>query len=255
MTSGVVVYHGVQLPAAHDPECDFVLRRCMSGAYRNNGGVLELINPPTASERRILSVRQSSLVLSLSGCDKKAVGAAVGEMLLCYPQFNRGKSVSKEEKQAFREAVTKYVQELADLPTWACQRACDDIRLGKAPDVSQDFPPSTIRVRALAEFYLVPIKAELNQIGEIQRGIEAPPQLSPEERKALGAKFQALSNEMEDRQKVLRQDDEARRRSFARQFSSRHEAFILAEWGKERPLYAAPGMVISKSLAQKLVRL
>lgn len=234
----------------HDAESDFVLRRCMSGAYRSATGPLELINFPGDSDRAILSQRQRALMGAIGKADKIAVKDAVAAMLACFPQFHR-----ETDRKVLQQTIAKYVQELAELPTWACQRACDDIRMGKAPDVSQDFPPSTIRVRALAEFYLVPIKAELNQIGEVQRGIEAPPQLSGEERKALGAKFQALSAEMGERQKEAIQGDEGRRRSFWQQYASRHEAYVLAEYGTERPLYAAPGIPISKSLARKLVRL
>lgn len=238
--------------ALYDAAASHVLARCLSGSYRGSLNKLELINYPDTASRDVLAARHKALVGTLKGFDRKTVGEAIFELLNCFNQY-QGKA-SAEDKKAMKDAIAKYVMELQhapQIPTWACLQACDAIRLAKseASHLSRTFPPSTIEVRALAQTYVAPVHGELQQIGDVLQGVQAPPQLSPEERKALGAKLQTLGDELRGRE---RQQESARERPVSSFFDN--SRFILREWGRAALVECAPGVPVSRSLADKLAR-
>lgn len=229
--------------ALYDAESDKILRHCLSGSVRI-GNVLELINCPSQAARRVLSNRHKSLVQSLAGFDREVVADAVTEVLGCYSQYHR----SNMDKKSLRHVVVKYVAELHGLPTWACVKACDSIRMGTAANISPTYPPSTIEVKTLAQSYTAPIRSELEQIGSVLQGVKAPPQLTPDERKALGLKFQGLADEIRGRTEAVESD----RPKPAPSSLFDASRFILREWGSAVESVGPAGLPISKALVDRL---
>lgn len=237
--------------AINDKESAGVQMLYWAGAWRPERGPIELARLPTPEHRQVLVERQRDLVTALTKFDRREVGAAVGEMLTCYSKYQLVKP-SADDKKAFQETVTKFVKELQKIPTWACVRACAAIRDGVAPDISLKFPPSTIEVKTLAESYLQPIKTELVAIGEILGAVKAAPVVTDEQRKEVAAKLKTFGEELRAREKVRNQEDEEIRLAYQRQFAAAHERFITREYGAAAVVECAPGMLLSKSLVDKL---
>jgi hypothetical protein len=166
---------------------NLLIDRCMCGAQRV-GTTLQLMNFPSDRQRAMLVKRHADIAAVFTQQDRQAIGAAVSELLSCY---RNGVRMDEDAKKV----TTKYVAELRDLPTWAIIRACDAMRLGVA-DQSPDHPPSTIKIRQLAESYVTTMRREAVSISEILKAEKMKPEVPPEVRKEVGRRFGELAKEM-----------------------------------------------------------
>lgn len=115
--------------------------------------------------------------------------AAIAAMLDCWP------SLAKADKL---QLARKFVGECADQPSWAVEKACMAVRLGQAPDVSFDFPPPTIRLRAEVQRHTAPVLQEAIDIRNLLEA-EVEYQPGPEERARVTLGFQKLAGDLQQR--------------------------------------------------------
>lgn len=60
--------------------------------------------------------------------------------------------------------VSAYIDVLQDMPLWATQQACEDVRRGRVAGVNPDFPPSAARLHQVADEKLTPLRQELRKL-------------------------------------------------------------------------------------------
>lgn len=149
--------------------------------------------------------------------------------------------------------VAAYTKLLSDLPAWAVEQACDDIRRGAVVGLNPDFPPAAPRIHQLADEKLVNARLERDKLlllltAKVEE--QAPPP-SPEQRERVAAKLQdfhekvAQTNPQEteqrrhERQKL--EEEKAKREEHSRRMQ-----YILQ--GYEPPTNKH-GITISMSLA------
>jgi hypothetical protein len=176
----------------NDGAVDAILFSAQQFATRQ-GGILQLQNMPTESERGLLLSRLNALRLSME-CDREASGAAIATMLAGFPN-------AVKPNETAEQVAAWYVQELElppAVPTWAVERACLDIRKGQAADIGpRTYPrPSTLAVRKLADAYAYKARCEINSITDVLRGRQADPVLTPEERAKLKLRWRGFADEM-----------------------------------------------------------
>lgn len=136
---------------------------------------------PTARSRMQLRLRELNLWTSPQKINKSAHAIAIAEMLQCYPSLARADA---------KAMTAKFVSEVADLPTWAVERACVAVRRGDA-DCSLDFPPATPRLRAIVLRYVQPVWAEQIELHKLLAAeVETRP--PPAERERVTKGFQQL---------------------------------------------------------------
>jgi hypothetical protein len=139
---------------------------------------------PTEDERRALQERAVSLRSYLKRPNKEKVRVAISEMLLCYSKYQTIKA-DKNAEESFKEIVSKFVQELQDVPQFAILRACQAIRMGQASGISLEYPPSTMQVRACAMVYASSLFTEIRHVHAALTGEEETKPISPEERERV----------------------------------------------------------------------
>jgi hypothetical protein len=236
---------------ARDDEVARLVEYFLSGSHRDQGQrVLMPDRWPTPEQRARLAARYRLLIEHLSDHDRRAVGAAVADLLACYRNALR-------PNEDVKTVVAKYVQELAGVPTWACLRACAAIRLGQAPGISLAFPPSTIELRHLASSYCATVHREVRDIFEVLHARRGPTQISDEERLRVSTKLKTLASELrEHAAQTVAADTEARSRIAAAVVEHGHH-LIEREYraaGLE-PVRGRHGELLSLSLARQLGRL
>lgn len=213
------------------------------------GKTLQIFNWPSAEQRQRMVARHQQLMAALTGHDRKVIGLAVMDLLGCY------RNALKPGETAKSVAV-KYVQELHGLPTWACERACVSIRLGHAPGISLDYPPSTIALRKLVETYVAAAVREANEISEVLRAEKAHEPITPEARQELAHKLAKLADELaaKDAEEVeqLAAHHIAEREQRAREAHRRQIEAEYARIGVD-PVETA-GMLVTPSLLKSLGR-
>ena len=127
----------------------------LASGLKYEAGQNTLARLPSPEETIKLQSRQIALHNSLrsitySPSDKKPsqlAGAAIAEML---HGFEAWKAKSKSQDQDKQDSIGWYVHELRDLPLFAVEAACMDVRQNRVPDLKPDFPPSSARMGALA---------------------------------------------------------------------------------------------------------
>jgi hypothetical protein len=150
--------------------------------------VLRAAIPHELRER--MRTRLSRLLAGLQGGntdDLRRVGVAVAALLDCFPSLRRADA---------RDVTAKFVSEVKDLPAWAVEKACAQMRRGEVSDVSVDFPPSTVRLRQVT----VGIMAEPTQEAfDIRRLLTAEVEHQPtaEERERVTLGFKRLVGDLQ----------------------------------------------------------
>jgi hypothetical protein len=130
----------------------------LAGGLKHEAGCPTLMRLPDDGERVTLQARQIALntalrSISYSAHDKKPTqlaGAAIAEML---HGFEAWKAKSRAVDQDKQDSIGWYVHELRDMPLFAIEAACQDVRQNRVPDLKPDFPPSSARMVALARGY------------------------------------------------------------------------------------------------------
>lgn len=210
MTENLPAERPTSAPTASPPPRDdyaaTVIALSLSGAYRE-GKTLTLMNPPTKDQRQALAVRQRVLLTHLGRHDRKAVAKAVFEMISCYPQMMKLKA------DEARPIVAKYVQELSGVPTWACEYACNTIRMGNAPGVSLQYVPSTMQVLQAALDYAKTWRDEATAIGQILSGSKYEKRVSDADREKVAIRLAQLGESMRGKISAERDAERAARRA------------------------------------------
>jgi hypothetical protein len=216
-----------------------------SGVERDADGKMVLRNPLSDGNRQRLQQRRDDLRKSICDRNRDQMMADIAAMLRCFRPYL---VTTKDEVQ---KIVTSYVAELKGVPTWAVSRACYQIRTGAAPDISQDHPPSTIRVRVLALSIAQPSITEVIQIERLLTARKWVPPATPGERAKVNEKFGKLVSDLTAKARVADPaGDEARERTLQRlaAFGDRAIENVYRSAGVEPR--SSGGMLISPSLAR-----
>jgi hypothetical protein len=221
------------------------IRRLLSGSAcdQSTRYKIALINMPTKEERGVLAGRQRELLSELRSHDRKEIATVISEMLASY-DVARQRYKTKEE---LKLTVSKYVQEMDGVPTWAVAIACERIRVGSAPDISHAFEPTTIQLRVFACSIAEPFAAELSSISKIMAAEKWIEPVNEEIRARVLPKLRHLAEQMKmDRQL---EHDKVRARNVAvalRKAAEVVERDFLAH-GEELP-QPLGGIVVSRFL-------
>lgn len=189
------IQHNTLAVPLDDAAVSAILFSAQQFAVRS-GGVLQLQNMPTESERQLLLSRLNTLREAESH-DRTRIGAMIATMLAGFPAAIR-------PNEDANDVTAWYVQELElppAVPTWAVERACLDIRLGHAADIGpRTYPrPSTLAVRKLCDAYAYKARCEAQAITDVLRGRQADPVLTPAERETVAKFWIDLSADLKHR--------------------------------------------------------
>lgn len=243
LTDGDIYKIGMRAPV-YSHASDNALRRYLSGADELPGGAVLLLQLADDADRGVLRARQLSLLSCLDDHDVKAKAALVADMLGCYGGY---KDETRDDK---RKVVTKFVQELKEVPTWAVARACQAIKTGSAPDISMSRRPTTIEVRHCANTYLTPSRLELRRIAAVLGGKLARPPISEEEAKRVGESMRDLHRKLSDDDK---RTEEALLERVSTRMSVQRDREIERDWRHRRQEPMRCGaLLISPSLAENI---
>ncbi|RZN03822.1 hypothetical protein CWO91_31495 [Bradyrhizobium genosp. SA-3] len=197
----------------------------------------------TTAEKDLLENRQRlvnrALLLANGQADKVRIERAVAAALTGY-----GK--------ADQPTVAAYTRLLSDLPAWAVEQACNDIRRGAVVGLNPDFPPAAPRIHQIADAKLEAARIERDKLKLLltAKVEEAKPKLTPEQRERMRAladeTVRALTGDKveSEQQRLERQkyeEEKAKREEHARRMQ-----YILQ--GYEPPTNQH-GMTISMSVA------
>lgn len=211
-------------------------------AWYGSHPVLQRKLTPAETEllRNRLQLVRRQLMAANSVTDKTRIERAVAAALTGY-----GK--------ADQITIAAYTKLLSDLPAWAVEQACDDVRRGAVVGLNPDFPPAAPRIHQLADEKLVEARLERDKLLLLltTKVEEQAPPPTPEQRERVAAKLQdfhekiAQANPQETEQR--RQERQAREEEKAkREEHGRRMQYILQ--GYEPPTNKH-GITISMSLA------
>jgi len=188
---------------------------------------------PLPGDKANLAGRRNALkdaLRGLKGDEHKLATAAVIDMLTCYTEFQR---LSRNDVQV---RAAKYIQEMKDLPLWAIETACMQIRMGNATGISPVHVPSTIDLRMyVMRWHVAAVRQEAVTIDRILSAVPAGnPEPSKEERARVTIKFRKLVEEMKASIELHTADDPK-----AERYAQRRLAF---DQGVIRQEYDAAGV-------------
>jgi hypothetical protein len=187
-------------PVSYDAATNYIVRSVRSGGHYEGKDFVSL-RLPTPEQRQALLVRSRALQSALDMWDNKAVAQSVADLLSCWRDALLVGN-NDDRPKALRQIVAKFVQELKGIPTWACQRACDTIRMGNAPsylEISMAYPCSTIQVRVLAMSYVEIWRKELIDVHDALRAKKIEVAIPQEERERVKNGLDALAKDMRAR--------------------------------------------------------
>jgi hypothetical protein len=215
-----------------------------SGVERDADGQMVLRNPMSDESRQRLMQRRDDLRKSICDRNRGQMISDIATMLSCYHTYA---VMAKEDAQ---KIVTKYVTELKGVPTWAVGRACYQIRTGGAPDVSQDHPPSTIRVRVLAMSIAQPSITEVVQIERLLTARRYAVPATPEQRANVNEEFGKLVRALTANVAIDPDRDGARERALSKLAAFGYRAIENSYRDAGVEPRRSGGMLISPSLAR-----
>ena len=197
-----------------------------------------IVRMPTATERQIMTSRNAALVEALTpiGESRDAQSEAatvVASLLVGYGSTRRDKAAA--------ETVTVYLEHLRGVPLFAIRAACEDVKAGRVYDVERrtgnripldpDFPPSTIRLRQVAQKHVDAMELERSRFDRVLRAKKTlPPPICEEERRAVGERFRELQADMARRVAEGDLEETARKARLADEARTRNERLIVAEY-------------------------
>lgn len=239
-TSGAVVDY------AADPATTRVLDACERGiVWRPDDGEPESLRLPSAAERGLLEQRRRELAAAATPCsldsERRRAAAAIADML---DGFLRARSIDVAAKQAM---IAGILTDLAALPAWAIERACERVRRGEF-DGNPDFVPTSPRLYRLASAELVPLRLEEQRIAATLRLLprSAPPD-DDDGRQRIASGLQALSAKLAEPS----EQEIERRRQRSERMRAESIARTQREWG-DQPAPTIAGVPISRELAGML---
>lgn len=103
-----------------------------------------------ALKGRLASVRKS-LMPANGQIERERIGRAVAAALTGY---GKGDQIT----------VAAYTRLLSDLPAWAVEQACDDVRRGGVPGMNPDYPPPAPRIHQISDEKMREARAERDKL-------------------------------------------------------------------------------------------
>ena len=224
---------------------------------------------PTMVEREIMMARAGAIGRALAPIgerreDREEAAAAIASMLVGYNSTRKDKAAA--------ETVTVYLQHLKGVPLFAIRAACEDVKAGRVYDVEKrtgnripldpDFPPSTVRLRLVAQKYVEQLQGERWQFEKVlraKRTIAAPP--SEAERQRVGELFKDLQATMTasvagddlERAAELERKTEEQRRARDREILAEYERLGI-EPMRMAGVLISPELVRSQRMYSRHVR-
>lgn len=197
-----------------------------------------VVRMPTMAERQILSSRNDALAGALTPIgdrreDQVTAASVIASLLVGYSSARKDKSAA--------ETVTVYLEHLKTVPLFAIRAACEDVKAGRVYDVERrtgnripldpDFPPSTVRLRSVAQKHVEVMASEKYRFELVLRAKRAlPPPISEEERTAVGERFKELQADMAARAAISSLEETAAKLARADEQRARGERLIVAEY-------------------------
>jgi hypothetical protein len=241
-----------------------VLRLAQSFRTYDEGGELVIDRMPSAAERHLLIERSQELGVALQPIAERSAnqveaGAVIAALLVGY-------GISRNDKSS-GQTIAVYIKHLESVPLFAIKAACDDVRFGRVYDVDRrtgnripldpDYPPSTVRLRMVAQKHIDAMFAEKYAFDKVLRAKRALPALPSEaERARVSEQLKGLARDIAARS--ASEDLEGIERAARRAEESRSlsERLILAEYARlgMKPERVA-GILVSPELARKHIGL
>lgn len=225
-----------------DPAVDLIAANAQN-SLEWHGGRPIMQRPLTNAEKESIESRlrlvNRTLMPANGQTDKARIERAVAAALTGY-----GK--------ADQPTVAAYARLLFDLPPWAVEHACDDIRRGAVVGLNPDFPPAAPRIHQLAEAKLEAVRIERNKLALLltAKAEEAKPKLTQEQRDRMTAlhaeTVKALTGDKVDSEQRRLERQRFEEEKAKREESARRMQYILQ--GYEPPTNQH-GITISMSLA------
>lgn len=253
--------------APHEPTLPGLLPNVEALVLANSFGVIVeghetlVTRMPTATERQVLHSRAEALMGALTPigerrADQAEAASVIAAMLVGYNSARKDKAAA--------ETVTVYLEHLKTIPLFAIKAACEDVKAGRVYDVDRrtgnripldpDFPPSTIRLRSVAQKHIDAMSAEKYRFDRVLRAKRAlPPPIPEAERAAVAQKFLGLKADLERAAAGDELEENKRKARIAGEHRARTDQLILGEYAA---LGIEPvrndGMLVSPALARKL---
>lgn len=193
---------------------------------------------PTAVERQQFWARAEAIADALRPIagnrdDRAAAAAAIAAMLVGY-------GAGRKDKAAV-ETVAVYVEHLREIPLFAIKAACEDVKHGRVYDVEKrtgnrvpldpDFPPSTIRLRSVAQKHVNELAGEKWRFDRLLRAKRLiKPPISEAERARTIEKIRDLQADMARSGAEVDLAETARKVRLAAEAQARGERLIVAEY-------------------------
>jgi hypothetical protein len=176
-----------------DPSADGYTRNLVSKyaglvVWRPEGsGPVVAAQVPTEQEKlalmgRLEKLKDTLLPASISQPEVARVAAAVAGML--------GGGYTSLQNVDRKATIAGYTEALQDLPAWAVENGCGNVRHGKVDGLDPDWPPTHARMHLIAEKELAPVKLEQAQIMGVIT-LQLPPQKDEAEAERMTAKAKA----------------------------------------------------------------
>lgn len=222
---------------------------------------------PTREEREVLGEQLEHLQQTLRPAESDALGRkAIKDKMLSF--FNGYPSLRNADAQVMLSA---YVDHLKEYPAWVVISAIDKIIRGEVVDVDPrtqreipldpDWPPSSIRIATVAKVIMRAPAEEVAKISRLLRARQAPPELTPEQRRLTIPRVQRMADAARAQlsPKPTREEQEAENaRAKARVAESLAYQRELAErqWRAEgyEPMENSDGSLSSVSFLKSLHR-
>lgn len=209
------------------------------------------------AERDVLTRRASALSdvlmpLSKRRSDQVAAASVIAALLVGY-------GVGRKDRAA-AETVTVYLEHLKSVPLFAIRAACEDVKAGRVFDVDRrtgnrtpldpDFPPSTVRLRAVAEKHVKAVEDEKFVFDRVLRAKRTlPPPIPEAERRIVAARFKELTDDMHRREAQQDLDRVEARARTDEEARARGDRLIEVEYRSAglEPVRNGAGMLVSLS--------
>jgi hypothetical protein len=203
---------------------------------------------PTSAERSTMQRRSQALhgrLRPVSGTmtDKEAAVRALSSMFGGFP------SLRNADTQGM---IAAYMLDLQELPLFAIEAACVDVRKGRIVGLDKDWPPSAARVFEAAERHATKVygeKLKFDRVLAITKVV--PPPLSPEAAAEMAGKLKSVAGGIEARDLAER---EAVEKVVTERTLRENQRQIVDAWRArgQPPIYAGPGVLVSPYLIDKL---
>jgi len=215
--------------------------------FEDNGESM-LTRLPTSVERSIMQRRAQALngqlrPVSLTMTDKDAAVRALSSMFAGFP------SLRNADAQGM---IAAYLLDLQELPLFAVEAACADVRKGRIAGLDKDWPPTSPRVYEAAQRHAAKVygeKLKFDRVLAITKVV--PPPMTEAETKEMHGKLKKLSASVEDK---FEAENAAMMERATKRTLGNTQKLILDAWrarGQE-PVYAAPGIMVSPFLIDRL---